>query len=271
MNMLRLGILALFVLTVILFAAVKIKDAMTDDTPPVIHAAADLLEVSVTDGEDKLLQGMTATDRQDGDLTDKLMVAGISQLITEDTAKVTYVVFDSDGNMHSYVRKIRYTDYRRPHFRLTAPLVCEPGQSTTLTDKLFASDVIDGDLSESIRVTAYHVNWEAEGQYTITVSATNSMGDTATVTLPLTVERADVTRPTVTLNEYLIYLSKGDTFDPTAYLVAATSDGVTPLGLAEVTVRHDVDTAKDGTYSVTYTYTAANGKTGTATLTVVVG
>ena len=271
MNMLRLGVLTLLVLTVILFASVKIKDAMTDDTPPVIYAATDLLEISVTDGKDKLLHGMTATDRQDGDLTDKLMVAGVSQLITEDTAKITYVVFDSDGNMHSYVRKVRYTDYRRPHFRLTAPLVCEPGQSTVLTDKLFATDVIDGDLSESIRVTAYHVIWETEGQYTITVSATNSMGDTATVTLPLTVEKADAARPTVTLTEYLIYLSKGDAFDPAAYLAAATADGVTPLALSQVTVRSDVDTAKDGTYSVTYTYTAANGKTGIATLTVVVG
>ena len=93
MNMLRLGVLTLLVLTVILFASVKIKDAMTDDTPPVIYAATDLLEISVTDGEDKLLHGMTATDRQDGDLTDKLMVAGVSQLITEDTAKITYVVF----------------------------------------------------------------------------------------------------------------------------------------------------------------------------------
>ena len=271
MNMLRLGVLALFGLTVILFASVKIKDAKTDNTPPLIHAATDLLEIRVTDGEDKLLRGMTATDQQDGDLTDQLIVAGISQLITEDTAKVTYVVFDSDGNMQSYVRKIRYTDYRRPHFRLTAPLVCEPGQSTTLTDKLFASDVIDGDLSESIRVTAYHVNWETEGQYTITVSATNSMGDTATVILPVTVEKTDVTRPTVTLTEYLIYLAKDDTFDAAAYLESATSDGVTPLALSEVIVRHDVDTAKEGTYSVIYTYTAANGKTGTATLTVVVG
>lgn len=271
MNMLRFGILILFALAAILFAGVKIKDAVTDDTPPLIHAATDLLEISVKDGEDKLLHGMTATDKQDGDLTNKLMIAGISQLINEDTAKVTYVVFDSDGNMHSFVRKVRYTDYRLPHFRLTAPIVCEPGQSTTLTDKLFASDVIDGDLSDSIRITAYHVNWTTEGQYTITVSTTNSMGDTATVTLPVTIEKTDVSRPTVTLTEYLIYLSKGDTFEPAAYLAAATSDGATPLSFSEITVQSDVDTAKEGIYSVTYTYTAASGKTGTATLTVVVG
>ena len=55
---------------------------------------------------------------------ENIILGGISQLISEDTAKVTLLVFDSDNNMGMCTRYIRYRDYSRPHFEIISPLIC---------------------------------------------------------------------------------------------------------------------------------------------------
>lgn len=69
MNRLRTAVLILFAITAAAYGYMKISERLADDTPPVITADSDTVEVSVNDGEEKLLSGIKATDRQDGDLT----------------------------------------------------------------------------------------------------------------------------------------------------------------------------------------------------------
>ena len=54
-------------------------------------------------------------------------------------------------------RTVRYTDYEKPHFSLSQGLVYPVGGSVTLLDRLTATDVIDGDISDNIRVTTQNV------------------------------------------------------------------------------------------------------------------
>ena len=123
MRALRRTIFILFlVLSAAYIATLIYQGSSSHHEPPVIFCPQGVLEVSASDDEAVLLTGVTASDPQDGDLTNRVIIGGISKLISKDTAKVTLMVFDSDDNMAKLVRFIRYTDYHRPQFSVTGPL-----------------------------------------------------------------------------------------------------------------------------------------------------
>lgn len=108
-------ILALFILTLLAFCGLRIYRRLTVDvTPPVITCSTDSIDVSVTAGEEALLQGVMASDDRDGDLTDQILIKGVSPSLTDSSAQVTYIVFDSANNMATVTRTVRYTDYEAP-------------------------------------------------------------------------------------------------------------------------------------------------------------
>ena len=263
----RILIIALAVLTVCRVATRIHQGSSERKEPPVISCPAGTLEVSAADDKSVLLSGMTASDPQDGDLTDRIIIGGISRLVSNDTAKVTFLVFDSDDNMGSFVRYIRYTDYRRPQFSIAAPMVYASMEEVSLTNRLVASDVVDGDISNRIRVSSLAPTDNSE-IYDITVEVTNSMADSAWLRLPVLIQPTNPLRPVITLSDYLIYLPTGSEFDPASFITAA-SVSQTDVDISQISINSNVDTAKADTYRVVYTY-SANGVTGTAILTVVV-
>ena len=237
------------------------------DVPPEISCPNEVLEVSALDTESALMVGVTAKDQQDGDLTDRVIISGISKLITSDTAKVTYLVFDSDNNVASAVRRIRYVDYHCPTFEVLEPLVYATSEEVAILSRLKATDVVDGDISQNIRVSTLEPTGHTE-IFHITVQVSNSLGDTSMLTLPVLMLQSNPLRPEIQLSHSMIYLEQDSQFIPSAYLLSVRAPGLTPF-VSDVTVDNGVDTSKPGTYYVTYTY-SANGTTGTAVLTVVV-
>ena len=147
------------------------------------------------------------------------------------------------------------------------------GGSVKLQDRLTATDVLDGDLTDAIRLSTDALNTYLEGNYRINVIVTNSMGDT--VTLPLTVQIRTVTSqdPVINLTDQLIYLDLNAAFDPKRYLesVQETASDAPSRDTSAVEVRSGVSTANAGVYEVYYTYENEQGRTATAILTVVVG
>ena len=77
------------------------------------------LHISVNDPPEALLQGLSAWDATDGDLTDRIMVASISHFLEPGTVNVHYVVFDAHNNSATTTRRVTYTDYKSPRFNLT--------------------------------------------------------------------------------------------------------------------------------------------------------
>lgn len=234
---------------------------------PVISCPEGVLEVSAADPQSVLLQGVTASDAQDGDLTGRIIVGGVSKLISDDTAKATLLVFDSDDNMDKYTRYIRYTDYHRPRFSIDQPLIYSTTEEVSILDRVSAADVVDGDLSDAIRVSTLDASADSRC-YTITVQVTNSLGDTSVLELPVLLLESDPLRPEIRLSSYLVYLEKDRDFDPVSLLDSVEL----PHGEADLTqtaIESTVDTSTAGTYRVTYTYTF-DGRVGTAIATVVV-
>lgn len=253
MKLLQRGTILLFILVLGAFVGVRFYvDRTVDRTPPVITCDSDVIEVSVRATKPRLLKGVTAADDRDGDLTDQVMVKGITNLIGDDTAKVTYIVFDSSNNMSTVSRTVRYSDYQRPRFSLKEPLVYPVGGKVSLLDKLSASDVIDGDISGNIRVTAQNVNANAAGVYSVTVQVFNSLGDVETLPLKVVVGIMPYSNQEVALSDYVVYVEQGESFDPARYILTTVAPG-------ELEIVDPVDTTRPGVYEVSYTvknYTA---------------
>ena len=240
MRILRMLTAALLAVTAVLYIGTGLFTRLSGrEVGPVIECPEEVLEISIYDGTQALLTGVTARDDQDGDLTDRVMVGGVSKLIGGDRAKVTCMVFDSDDNMASLVRQVRDTDYRRPRISLKAPLVFANEKEAKLLEQVEVTDVLDGDLSDKARVSTLWAT-DDKGVYSATVLVTNSMGDTAMVDVPVLIGRSG---GGIRLRQQVIYLQQGDAFDPKAAL-ASDATGVQ--------IRSEVDTAEDGCYWVRY-------------------
>ena len=238
---------------------------------PTIECADTILEVRASDSGSALMEGITAYDPQDGDLTQKVIVASVSKLVSNNTAKVTYLVFDSDDNMATLIRRIRYIYYMKPYFSINAamPLLYpSTAENVQVVDRVQAHDVVDGDLTQRIRVSTLSPTEDTE-VYDITLQVTNSLGDTAWVKLPVQLLPTDPMRPTITLKEYLVYAELDSTFDPMDYLASATLPDGTALTPEDVTVTGTVDTSTVDPYRITFSYSHGTS-VGKAILTVVV-
>ncbi len=268
MRYIKCLLIVLLVLVGSLYAATNLSRSLSGrDVPPQIRCESQELQVSVSDPEAVLLSGVSAVDAQDGDLSSQIRIQGISKLITDNTAKITYIVFDSHGNAASVTRMLRYTDYCKPHFTVDAPLVYSENEEITLLDRLSAWDALDGDLTKAIRVSNLTATSDPEIR-TVSVQVTNSMGDTARLELPVVIHTGLVVRPTIYLKEYLLYLDQGSAFDPWGYLDSV----MTPIGpgkLEQVEITSQVDLETPGTYYVYYRY-PYSVTSGLSVLTVVV-
>lgn len=261
-------IAALFILVLLAFCGLRIYRRLTVDvTPPVITCSTDSIDVSVTAGEEALLQGVMASDDRDGDLTDQILIKGVSPSLTDSSAQVTYIVFDSANNMASVTRTVRYTDYEAPRFALSRPLVYSMNQTVTLLDRLTATDVLDGDISSSIRITSQNIISTQPGVYSVTAQVDSRLGEP--VVLPLKVVITTGETQLIWLKDYLIYLPQGSTFDPAAYIDSAVAPDGTGLPVSQVSIDNQVSTAVPGVYYAGYTVTA-QGQSYTVYLTVVV-
>jgi hypothetical protein len=239
------------------------------DTPPVLTSDREILTVSVKDGPEAFFAGITATDKQDGDLTGKVEISGISKLVGDNIAKITYIVFDSSDNLATLTRRVQYTDYSAPRFSVSEPLIYYNYESIALLDRVQVQDVIDGDITHMVRVSPLVTTTEAD-TYLITCQVTNSMGDTVSQVLPVIQisGRSSTVHSQVLLKDYLIYLKTGAAFNAKSYLSGVeTADGTGSV--SDVDIDGTVDTATPGTYMVRYTYHDSNGY-GVAILTVVV-
>ena len=232
-----------------------------DNTAPEIIMEDRLLEISTLDPREALLQGVTARDDRDGDVTDSLVVESVRLLNRDGTATVTYAAFDSARNVSKKTREVRYSDYESPRFSLSQPLLFTQ-KSNDLLKLISARDVVDGDISNRIRATALEeVTTGYNGIYHVRFQVTNSLGDTVDLVLPVEIYTATANEAKMTLTEYLIYLKPGDQFNARNYLDELTvgrdtfSLGINLPQTMDLTVTGKVETGVPGVYEINYQLT----------------
>ena len=99
MKRLRMIICLIFAASAALFAGYQVKaKVMEDHTAPMITCEEDMVSVSVKDEYSALLEGVTAKDNKDGDITKSIRISAMSHFINGKRT-VTYVVFDMANNI----------------------------------------------------------------------------------------------------------------------------------------------------------------------------
>ena len=262
----------LFTLTIALFAVTIFLELFRkDDTVPEILCDSPKIVMKIDDTEEKLLEGIRAIDEKDGDITDKIIVEYISNFIEPGVARVTYAVADEDNHVAKYTRSVVYEDYVSPRFTLESDLVFQAGTTVNILNILGAEDVIDGDISNKVRITSSDLVTTSEGVYHIAAKISNSRGDSSALELPVYITPRDPMLPVVELNEYLVYLPKGGIFNSDRYLKSVTAAGAQkPMENPQIQVDSPINMMRAGVYQVTYRASDENGREGHAILTVVV-
>ena len=261
MKKLRAAAVIVFIASLVLLGLSAFRGRADKIPGPEIQMDADLIEVSVNDGEDVLKRGVTATDAAGNDVTDTLEVESIGPFNEAGRRVVTYVAFDPRGKVGRAKREVSYTDYASPRFRFERPLLL-PANSKNLLTGVTVEDDFDGEQYGNIWIQYDGViDSSIPGEYQVVLEATNSAGDTAS--LPVTIEIYDEAAraglPVIRLKEYVVYLEEGAQWNPQQYLDSVLIGGTKyAVGAASgETAAAGTETATGGEAAEAATDTAA--------------
>ena len=138
------------------------------------------------------LAGVTATDKEDGDLTGQIKVTGKVDTAKEGNYPLTYSVTDSDGN-ETIVKRVITVEKKeisneKPKFFGVNNQTITVGESFDPLAGVTATDKEDGDLTGQIKVTG-NVDTTKAGVYTLAYSVTDSDNNTTRQERTITVKQ----------------------------------------------------------------------------------
>lgn len=269
MRKLKVFSVLLLLISSVAFAGYKIyENGLADNEAPVITCSEDNIQVSVADTEEKLLEGVTAEDQRDGDITDKIVVQSIAEFSEDNKREITYAVADEAGNVGYGKRTLEYTDYSEPRFNLEQPLLYPLGSTFNVADGVSASGALDGDLTSKIKYTLdKSISTTTAGSYNVEFRVSDSAGRTSYLQTVLEVYDPSDYRIEVNLSQYLVYIGVNEGFDPNAYYVG--TDIETDTEEVILSINSTVNTAQPGCYYVDYNVTTERSA-GKSRLVVVV-
>lgn len=219
------------------------------DQAPTISFADDL-HLHLGQKSFNLMDGVSAHDVKDGDLTNKVVLCSTVDVNTEGTYQVTYKVTDSAGHKTSATRDVVVTN-DAPVIHVSGNNQTEVGHAFDPLQGVTADDYQDGDLTTEIKV-AGDVDTSKLGDYELIYTVTDKNGAVTTLKRSVTVF---ATAPTLDVSKVPTELKVGDQFNPKANVTA-----VSPYGDVIVAVDGSVDTSKPGSYELAYTATDKFGQ-----------
>lgn len=273
MRITRIILVVVSILSVGLFAISELNELIhRDASAPRIESEQDVAEIPCSYTREDLMQGISAWDDEEGDLTSKVITGAFSRFIEKGVSSLTYVVFDSADRSASLTRKVRFTDYHSPRFTLSEPLVFveKNGTYDDVLSRLGATDVLDGDRKDWIVCTESDVNYQLQGTYTISFEVENSFGDSSSVDLPVHIVSSDDGQPDIRLTQGIVYITQGETLDPASYIASVTAEDGSVMDPSAVTVSSGVDVNTPGCYEVYYRTSGGESPAGETWLTVIV-
>ena len=244
----------IFICTVAVWMYGKGEMRKKDTVPPVITSAADEMHVDAYAAAEEtvLKEGLSAWDDVDGDITRQIIVGTVSPFREKGVSEVEYVVFDSSNNVGRYERTVYWENYESPKLHLSKALVYEVNGTIIITDRLTATDMLEGDISGKIRFSSANLTVTEEGTYRLNVEVKNSYGDSVKHQLPINLVRYRCDQEYIQLKEYLIYTEKGKDLSPEKYIVKAMNRAGETVGTENIRITREVDLSKPGTGQICY-------------------
>lgn len=242
------GIVAgLIVLCIALGAGTAAVAATNDRKGPEIDVPSGA-DVTYEEGSDtsSLLEGVTATDDKDGDVTDSLVIENIFPSDDRTSASVVYAAKDSHNNVSKVTRHVNYK---------------AAGQDTPAENES-APEENNGDAEEAAPAAE-----EPQQNESNTEGTEGAKNETEAQT---EIDALPAESPRLYLNTYEVTMEAGSELDKISYIKEMTDDADSQETLfTEIEVDGDVDTTTPGDYTLTYHVTDSDGnRSNAAVLTV---
>ncbi|WP_418444530.1 immunoglobulin-like domain-containing protein [Catenibacterium sp.] len=256
----------------ITYNATWVKNWVPINAAPVINATDKTLTVGDTFDPKA---DVTATDEEDGDLTDKIIVE--KNDVNTDVAgkyEVTYKVTDRKGATSRKTIIVTVNPKMEPIN--AAPVINATDKTLTVGDTfdpkadVTAEDVEDGDLTDKIEVLKNEVDTTKAGKYEVTYKVTDRKGASRTKTITVTVNpKIEPLNEAPTIDVTDKEITVGDKFDPKEGVTAKDKEDGNLTDKIEI-LKNTVDPSKPGVYEVTYKVTDSKGASCTKTIKVTV-
>lgn len=161
-----------------------IKVTVKENNSPVITAEN---RVITQNKEFKVLENVSATDSEDGDLTSKIKVT-LNTVNTKEVGeyKVVYEVTDNNNKTATKEIKVEVVKDRAPVINATDQFILLDEEFDEL-EGVSATDAEDGDLTDKIKVIKNTVDVKVEGDYQVTYQVTDSAKNIVEKTIEITV------------------------------------------------------------------------------------
>lgn len=204
-------------------------------------------DVTYEEGSDTaaLLDGVTAVDDKDGDVTSSLVIENIFPNDDRTSASVVYAAKDSHNNVSKVTRRVNYKAAENGNQE----------ENTSDADAASASDAAEPSAEETQQNTentedTEGVKNETDAQMEIAALPAES--------------------PKLYLNTYEVTVAAGSELDKISYIKEITDDADSQEELfTEIQIDGDVDTATPGDYTLTYHVTDSDGNQSNASVLTV--
>ncbi|MBC2259092.1 LPXTG cell wall anchor domain-containing protein [Listeria booriae] len=209
--------------------------------------------------------GITASDTEDGDLTDRIDIDSSDVDMTQPgTYAVEYSVTDSDNNTTKITRHVYVRTNDKPVIH-ASDQTFKAGASFDPFAGMSASDTEDGDITANVTITANDVDANQAGTYHVTYSVTDSDANTTTKTVTITVLTNE--KPVITATD--ITQKAHRSVDPMAGVTASDlEDGDLTANIK--IIANDINIDVPGEYHVTYSVLDSDGNETEKTITVTI-
>ncbi len=235
---------------------VKVSDFNVSNNQPVINAS----DVTITEGSNfDPMAGVSATDVENGNLTDKITYDGDVKTNEPGTYHVTYTVVDNSNFHASKEITVKVVSAELPTIEAENREVNQ-FEEFDYMDGVKATAHDGTDLTDDVTYEET-VNTDEAGTYEVTYKVKDSKGKEVSKTITVTVIPNE--KPVINAEDKEIYLNSD--FDPMAGVTASDKeDGE----IADIKYEGEVKTDVIGDYKVTYTVQDKNGQVTTKTITI---
>uniref|UniRef100_UPI000E5091BE immunoglobulin-like domain-containing protein n=1 Tax=Paraclostridium sordellii TaxID=1505 RepID=UPI000E5091BE len=232
----------------------------------------DKIEIEKGKKDTNFLDFVTATDKEDGDISKDIKVdTSKLDINKEGDYTITYSVKDSEGATTTLDAKIKVIKVNeKPSIKLKDKykdkIEIEKGKKdTNFLDFVTATDKEDGDISKNIKVDKSKLDTNKEGDYTITYSVKDSEGATTTLDAKIKVIKVNE-KPSIKLKDKYkdkIEIEKGKKDTNFLDFVTATDKEDGDISKNIKVDKSKLDTNKEGDYTITYSVKDSEGATTT--------